>query len=125
MAECKVQGTLTPEETQSLNDDIGGQARIRRFCSGLSVLQSDRQKASPPDSNANAVPDLPAAPYEILDSLDRLRLGETGAMLKSISICFSGVLSADETLRYQKTGFDVEIYAEEVRVLHRQERQPL
>ena len=26
VAECRVQGTLTPEETQSLNDDIGGQA---------------------------------------------------------------------------------------------------
>ena len=43
------------------------------------------KKASPPDSNANAVPDLPAAPYEILDSLDRLRLGETGAMLWEIT----------------------------------------
>jgi hypothetical protein len=43
------------------------------------------KKASPPDSNANAVPDLPAAPYEILDALDRLRLGETGAMLWEIT----------------------------------------
>ncbi len=43
------------------------------------------KKANPPDSNAHAVLDLPASPYELLDALDRLRLEEKDAMLWEIT----------------------------------------
>jgi len=43
------------------------------------------KKASPPDSNAHAVLDLPASPYEVLDALDRLRLEENGAVTWEIT----------------------------------------
>lgn len=50
-----------------------------------SVFTVYLKKASPPDSNAHAVLDLPASPYEVLDALDRLRLGKTGYMLWEIT----------------------------------------
>lgn len=43
------------------------------------------KKAYPPDSNAHAVLNLPAAPYKVLDALDRLRLGKNGSMLWEIT----------------------------------------
>lgn len=43
------------------------------------------KKASPPDSNAHAVLELPASPYEVLDALDRLRLEENGAVTWEIT----------------------------------------
>ena len=43
------------------------------------------KKANPPGSGAHAALYLPAAPYEVLDALDRLRLGENGAVLWEIT----------------------------------------
>ena len=43
------------------------------------------KKASPPDSGVHALLNLPAAPYEILDALDRLRLEEKDTMLWEIT----------------------------------------
>lgn len=43
------------------------------------------KKANPPDSGAHAVLYLPAVPYEVLDVLDRLRLGENGSMVWEIT----------------------------------------
>ena len=43
------------------------------------------KKATPPDNNAHAILDLPAAPYEILDALDKLRLEEKDAILWEIT----------------------------------------
>ncbi len=42
-------------------------------------------KAAPANSGAHAVLDLPAAPYEMLDALDRLRLEEKDAILWKIT----------------------------------------
>ena len=50
-----------------------------------SVFTIYLKKAYPPDSNAHAVLDLPAAPCEVLDALDRLRLGKNGSMLWEIT----------------------------------------
>lgn len=50
-----------------------------------SVFTIYLKKASPPDSNAHAVLDLPASPYEVLDALDRLRLEENGAVTWEIT----------------------------------------
>ena len=50
-----------------------------------SVFTIYLKKASPPDSNAHAVLDLPASPYEVLDALDKLRLGKNGSMLWKIT----------------------------------------
>lgn len=50
-----------------------------------SVFTIYLKKAGPPDSNAHAVLDLPASPYEVLDALDRLRLGENGAVTWEIT----------------------------------------
>lgn len=43
------------------------------------------KNGNPPDSGAHAALYLPAAPYEVLDALDRLRLGENGAVLWEIT----------------------------------------
>nr|WP_325215152.1 antirestriction protein ArdA [uncultured Oscillibacter sp.] len=43
------------------------------------------KKAFPPGNNAHAVLDLPAAPYEVQDALDRLRLGENSSMVWEIT----------------------------------------
>ena len=50
-----------------------------------SVFTIYLKKVYPPGSNAHAVLDLPASPYELLDALDRLRLGKTGYMLWEIT----------------------------------------
>ena len=50
-----------------------------------SVFTIYLKKASPPDSNAHAVLELPASPYEVLDALDRLRLEENGAVTWEIT----------------------------------------
>ena len=50
-----------------------------------SVFTVYLKKASPPDSGAHAVLYLPATPYEVLDALDRLRLGENGSMIWEIT----------------------------------------
>lgn len=50
-----------------------------------SVFTIYLKKAGPPDSNAHAVLDLPASPYEVLDALDRLRLEENGAVTWEIT----------------------------------------
>lgn len=50
-----------------------------------SVFTIYLKKASPPDSNAHAVLDLPASPYEVLDALDRLHLEENGAVTWEIT----------------------------------------
>lgn len=43
------------------------------------------KNGNPPDSGAHAALYLPATPYEVLDALDRLRLGENGAVLWEIT----------------------------------------